>query len=552
MKEKKKSPILSVVLLPYTVLKYAYIGILAISGKNKVRHTKNITVEKDSDQTNNIQQSIVPTIPTAKPQSKEIKKQDTDKLEKTKVLPQKEKPTGNPNKNYGFRYTVRLNNGKLYKNTFDAPNIEEVERFLKSEGYEVVKITPRTKLDIDLPTKLKTANLAFSLTQISTYLKSGIALVDAIRIVSKQTENKVEKVIWDKVTYSLLSGKNFSEALEEQSNIFPAMLINMVKTAELTGALTEILDDMADYYEQTAQTRKEMISAMTYPAVIFIIALIVTVFMFVAVVPQFAGLIESESGEDSLPLTTKVITNVSNFMIADTFHPNEEKTAKEETTDQSSSDDDYINYDKTTSVSNSSETSSNSGILSNFRIKNYMVVFIILLILLLIYRTLFKNIKAFRRTMQSVYMRIPVLGKIIIYNEVIVFTKTFSSLINHGVKIADSIEVLGKVTNNELFKELIEETMDNIIKGRNVSEAFKGSSFFPVVAYEMLVTGENTGRLGEMMEKVSTHFSNLHKNTINQMKSLLEPTMILFIGGMVGIIIVSILIPMFQVYNIYS
>ena len=154
--------------------------------------------------------------------------------------------------------------------------------------------------------------------------------------------------------------------------------------------------------------------------------------------------------------------------------------------------------------------------------------------------------------MQSIYMKVPVLGKIIVYNEVIVFTKTFASLINHGVKIADSMEVLEKVTTNELFKELIAETLDNIVKGKNVSEAFKGSSFFPVVAYEMLVTGENTGRLGEMMEKVSTHFSNLHKNMISQMKSLVEPAMILFIGVMVGYVIVSILMPMMELYGTYS
>lgn len=549
MKQDKKSPILKVAMFPYTVLKYAYIGVLAVLGKNKMRHVK-ADVKTDVAEASS-EQSVVPTIATTTPKKKEKKEQDISKLESTKSVAVKESVTGNATKTYGFRYTVLLNNGKKYTNTFDAPNIQEVERFLKNEGYEIVKIVPRNKLDIDLPTKLKISTLAFDLTQISTYLKSGIALVDAIRIVSKQTQNKVEKVIWDKVTYDLLSGKNFSEALEAQGNVFPAMLINMIKTAELTGALTEILDDMADYYEQTSQTRKEMISAMIYPAIVFFIALFVTVFMFVGIVPTFGDMIKEQSGEEALPTSTQIIMGISDFMIAPTFHPDEAASKTDASADNSSS---YDNLESTgtTKSSGGSLNLNLSGSKKPFRVRNYMVIFVVILLILIIYRVVYKNIKAFKRTMQMVYMKVPVLGKIIVYNEVIVFTKTFASLINHGVKIADSMEVLSKVTSNELFKELIEDTMDNIVKGKNVSDAFRGSSFFPVVAYEMLVTGENTGRLGEMMEKVSAHFTNLHKNLINQMKSLVEPAMILFIGVMVGFVIISILQPMFGLYSAYS
>lgn len=553
MNKEKTSPIVIIAFFPFFILKYAYIGILAIFGLNKKRHEKDTkmatTNNQEQPQSNStLPTAVVPTIAVTKEEPKIIKEQNTDELKDIKEIKQKESLTGKTKTNYGFRYTIRLNNGKLYQNTFDAPSIEEAERFLKNEGYEVVKIVPRTKLDIDLPYKLKESALAFDLTQISTYLKSGIALVDAIRIVSKQTQNKQEKTIWDKIVYALLSGKNFSEALEEQSNVFPAMLTNMVRTAEMTGALTEILDDMADYYEKTSQTKKEMISAMIYPGVVFTIAVIVSLFMFLVIVPQFAGMLKEEN--QKLPWYTNAVLNVSEFMTAPTFHPderNKEVTPVQED-DVGSLNEEDLGTETDTNVLDNNNNDSDS----EFRIRNYMVIFVIILILLVVYRALFKNIKSFKRTMQSIYMKLPVFGKIIVYNEVIIFTKTFASLINHGVKIADSMEILGRVTDNELFKELIQETLDNIVKGKNVSDAFKGSSFFPVVAYEMLVTGENTGRLGDMMEKVSVHFTNLHKNLIDQMKSLIEPIMIVFLGGMIGAIIISILGPMLQLTTSYS
>lgn len=500
-KKTKTSPIVIIAFFPFFILKYAYIGLLSIFGLNKKKHEKQVTNTEETSENINGNDNIA-NVPQAdikvSNQVNEAKENNNNvtALKERKVLTGKESITGREHKYYTFNYTIKLNNGKLYKNSFDAPNINEVERFLKNEGYEVVKIVPRSKYDIDISfgNKLDVTTLAFTLTQLSTYLKAGIPLVDAVRIVAKQTEKKQVRRIWDKITYSLLTGKSFSEAMIEQENVFPSMLINMIKTAEMTGALTEILDDMADYYTSTSQTKKEMKSALTYPAVISIIAVIVTAFMLVVIVPQFVSMFEQQNAQ--IPAFTQFIL-----------------------------------------------------LLSTFFKNSYIYILIILLVLLVIYRLLFKNVKAFKRSMQSIFMKIPVFGKIIIYNEVTIFTKTFASLINHGVKIADSMDILLKITDNEIYKELISETLNNLTKGKNVSEAFKGNWAFPIVAYEMLVTGENTGQLGAMMQKVSEHFSNLHKNIINQMKSLIEPVLILFLGVVVGGIILAIIIPMFSIYD---
>ena len=164
---------------------------------------------------------------------------------------------------------------------------------------------------------------------------------------------------------------------------------------------------------------------------------------------------------------------------------------------------------------------------------------------------MFKNIKAFRKTMQEFMMHLPVFGKIIIYNEVTIFTKTFANLINHNVFITDSIDVLSKITDNEIYKKLIFDTAKNLTKGDTISKAFKDHWAFPNIAYQMLLTGEKTGRLGPMMEKVSEYFQEQHRNIINQMKTLIEPVLIVTLAVIVGGILLAVIIPMYSMYDAF-
>ena len=166
-----------------------------------------------------------------------------------------------------------------------------------------------------------------------------------------------------------------------------------------------------------------------------------------------------------------------------------------------------------------------------------------------VYIILYKHVKGFRKAMQTFLMHLPVVGNIIIYNEVTTFTRTFASLLTHNVYITDSMEILSKITKNEIYKEIINRTMIVLSKGGKISESFKGEWAFPVVAYEMLVTGESTGQLAVMMQKVAEHFTGLHTNAVTAMKSLIEPVIIMFLAVAVGFIILSIIMPMFDLYG---
>ena len=396
----------------------------------------------------------------------------------------------------GYSYVVINSVNKKEKGFFDAESEDEVRTFLESQDYQVLEVKPKSAMDIDIsgPPKLKPEDLSFTLTQLSTYIKSGIPLVDSVRILAKQAKKPAHKKIYGQVVYELLKGESFSTALAKQGKVFPSLLINMVKTSEMTGDLPSILDDMAEYYTSMNQTRKQMKSAMTYPIVVLTIAIGVLVFMLVYLVPQFASMFESNDAK--LPAITLIVLGVSNF------------------------------------------------------IQSYYIYIIVgIVVMIFIFKYLMKHVQSFKISVQTLLMHMPVVGKIIIYNEIANFTKTFASLLNHGVFITDSMEILSKITGNEVFKKIINKTLENLSKGEPVSSAFRGEWAIPVVAYEMIVTGENTGQLGLMMEKVSNHFQAMHKSMIDQMKSLMEPLMMVFLAGIVGVILLSIVTPMFSIYS---
>ena len=178
-----------------------------------------------------------------------------------------------------------------------------------------------------------------------------------------------------------------------------------------------------------------------------------------------------------------------------------------------------------------------------------LVILLGLVLVVVLFGFLYKKVEFFRTIIQWILMHLPVVKNVIIYNEVTMFTKTFASLLRHNVFITDSMEILNKITNNEIYKMLILDTITNLAKGEKISLAFKDHWAFPLPAYEMLVTGEKTGQLAEMMQKVSDYYQELHSNSVTRIKTFIEPIMIVFLTGVVGVIVLSVVIPMFGMYS---
>ena len=344
-----------------------------------------------------------------------------------------------------YRYTAKNSEGHDVVGYLVAYTKQEVFNFLESEGYTVYKLESNKWIELLYGQKqfsrkkLKTKDLIFWLTQLSTYLKSGIPLTDSMRILGT-------------------------------------------------------LDDLANYYNEIETTRKQMISALTYPSAVMVFSLAVVTFILLYVVPQFKGIYES-AGVELNGLTLFVLA-ASDFIKGNIM---------------------------------------------------YIVLGICLIIMILVY--LYRNVKALKYSFQKFAMHLPLFGKIIIYNEMTIFTKTFSSLLKNNVFITDSIEILTKITNNEIYKEIMFNTINNIAIGEKISTSFKDNWAIPDVAYYMIVTGESTGELAEMMGKVSLYYQEEHKNIINSLKSVIEPVMIIFLAVIVGGVVLSVIIPMFSLYG---
>ena len=401
-----------------------------------------------------------------------------------------------------YEYEAKSPEGKFVKGHFEAFSKVEVHSFLLSEGYEVYKIHTNKWVALKYARsasnkkKFKNKDLIFFLTQLSTYLKAGITLSEALKILARQfSSTKAYENIFKSINYELSIGESFSDTLDKQGNAFPRLLINMLKTAEMTGSLPEVLDDMAQYYTEMEESRRQLITAMMYPSIVGIFAVGVITFIMVYVVPQFVEIYDTMEGTE-IPAFTLAVMAASDF-------------------------------------------------LQNNLVYILIGVFAAAILLYVLYK---KN-KMFRTVTQMVIMKMPVFGNTIIYSEVTTFTKTFGSLLSHNVPIIDCMDILNKITNNEIYKMLILDVITNLAKGGKISESFAGHWAFPVPAYEMIVTGEKTGELSEMMTKVSLYYQDLQKNAVARIKTFIEPALTVFLAGATGIIVLAIVIPMFNMYS---
>lgn len=407
----------------------------------------------------------------------------------------------NKGKRVVWEYVAVNQKGKKIKGYFEAYSRIDVQSFLMGEGLAVYSIRTNKLIQTlhgnigGSGTRVKNKDLIFLLTQLSTYIKSGIPLVDALNILIRQVQKKSYKKILREVTYDLTVGESFSTSLEKRGNAFPKLLINMVKASELTGELPEALDDMVNYYTEVEEARKEMISALTYPSIVFIFTLAVVTFVMMYVVPKFVDIYNTMDSSE-IPSFTLAVISASHFLE-----------------------------------------------------KNIVWILLGLIVVILVLVYLYKNVKVIRTLFQWVFMHIPVIKQVIIYNEVTMFSKTFASLLSHNVYITDSMDILNRVTNNEIYKMMILDTVANLARGEKISTAFKDQWAFPIPAYEMIVTGEKTGQLAEMMSRVSTYYQSLHKNTVSRIKALVEPILIIFLTFSVGVILLAVVIPMFNMYQ---
>lgn len=455
-------------------------------------------------QTNTSQTNVQSNEPTVESKEKKPKKNKKSKIDESMLVEIKIDPDGpdavKSDKKQAYRYLARNKEGMLVKDYFSAYSKYDVYSYLVDQGMTVYNIETNSMINFfrkEAPVgsvKMKTKDLIFWLTQLSTYIKAGIPLADAVKILAQQDKRKKYKPIYDSLIYELTMGESFSDALGKQGAAFPQLLVNMIKSAEMIGKIEDTLDEMADYYQDIEDTKKAVISAITYPTIVLIFAITVITFMLVYIIPKFKDVFVSMGAE--IPAITQFALNLSAFLT-----------------------------------------------------NNYIYIISAIIIFIVVFIFSYKKIKSFKVLIQKINMRLPVIGKLIIAKEMSMFASTFATLTKNSVMLTDCMEILSKITSNEIYKDIMNRTMDNLIKGDKMSETFKDNWAIPDLAFYMILTGENTGELGNMLEKVGEYYLKEEKNLVGQIKTFIEPAMILFLAVAVGFIVISVLVPMFGMYQ---
>lgn len=455
-------------------------------------------------QTNTSQTNVQSNEPTVESKEKKPKKNKKSKIDESMLVEIKIDPDGpdavKSDKKQTYRYLARNKEGVLVKDYFSAYSKYDVYSYLVDQGMTVYNIETNSMINFfrkEAPVgsvKMKTKDLIFWLTQLSTYIKAGIPLADAVKILAQQDKRKKYKPIYDSLIYELTMGESFSDALGKQGAAFPQLLVNMIKSAEMIGKIEDTLDEMADYYQDIEDTKKAVISAITYPSIVLLFAITVITFMLVYIIPKFKDVFVSMGAE--IPAITQFALNLSAFLT-----------------------------------------------------NNYIYIISAIIIFIVVFIFSYKKIKSFKVLIQKINMRLPVIGKLIIAKEMSMFASTFATLTKNSVMLTDCMEILSKITSNEIYKDIMNRTMDNLIKGDKMSETFKDNWAIPDLAFYMILTGENTGELGNMLEKVGEYYLKEEKNLVGQIKTFIEPAMILFLAVAVGFIVISVLVPMFGMYQ---
>lgn len=396
-----------------------------------------------------------------------------------------------------FRYQGRDKTGKSKSGRITADNRKEAILKLRENGIAVRTIEELTSIlykEINFGTKkIKSKDFVLYLRQFSTLLKAGVSLVDATHILAKQTSNKVLKKTLLDLVQSLEEGKPYSDGAEKHRNVFPPMFVNMMRAGEAGGNMDEILDRMAEYYEKHHRTMQKVISAMTYPITVAILTVVIVIFLLATVVPTFANMLESFGGE--LPWITRVVIHIGSFF------------------------------------------------------QSFWWLFVLLVIgFYVVYRLIRSNPNT-KYYLDYGMLKIPIFGILIQKAELSRFTRTLSSLFNSSVPILQSLTILERVINNEVIKRVLRESRESIQSGESMAVPMEKHWAFPPMVTQMIAIGEKSGTLDMMLAKVADFYDMEVDNATDQIKSLIEPLMVIILAIAVGGVVASVAVPMFSLFE---
>ncbi len=368
---------------------------------------------------------------------------------------------------------------------------------LRQKGVKVVEIqeVPATlwTKEITFGQKVKLQDFSLYLRQFATLLKAGVSVVDSTNILANQTDSKLLKKALLDVEEELRAGNPLSAATAKHPRVFPPMFVNMMRAGEAGGNMDETLERLADHFEKMHRTRQKMISALAYPIAVAIIALAVVIFLLIGVVPTFVQMFADFHAE--LPAITKFVLKASEVMQV-----------------------------------------------------YWWLVALALVGVYVLFSALNKR-KTSKYYLDYALLRLPIFGKLMQKAALARMTRTLSSLFSSSVPILQALSIVEKVIENEVIAKVVKEARDALERGQSLTEPMKNHWAFPPLVTQMIAIGEQTGALDAMLSKVADFYEAEVDVGTDRLKSLIEPLMIVLLAGIVGTIVTSIIVPMYDIFN---
>lgn len=397
-----------------------------------------------------------------------------------------------------FAYKAKTKEGKKLKGKIESVTKRDAMEELRNMDlvvFEVELMSSVLNKDITLRKKLKEKEFIVFLRQFSTLLNAGILLVDGIELLAKQTTDAVLTHALEKLASEIQDGEALSVAMAKQPKVFPDLLIHMIHSAEVSGRLEEVLDQMATYYEKQYRIKKNVETAMTYPLVVGSLAIAITIFLLVFIVPIFSDMFDSMGGE--LPAITQIVLNLSYFF------------------------------------------------------KDYWILMLLTSALLVMgFKHLLKQ-ERYAYSLDVLVLRFPFIGVFIQKTLLARMTQTLSSLLNSSVPILDAIDVTSQVVGNRVVSKVMKVARKDVEQGESLAKAMEGHWFFPPLITQMVQVGESSGELDTMLRKVAEIYDQELEEASDKLQSLIEPIMIITLAIIIGFIVMAIVVPMFSMFETF-
>ncbi|WP_003542117.1 type II secretion system F family protein [Desulfotomaculum nigrificans] len=401
-----------------------------------------------------------------------------------------------------YAYRARDNTGKLQTGFIEAPRETEVASQLRERNLYIIDIKPASEKKRELSLtgaggifrkKVKIKELAVFCRQFATIIAAGIPILQALNILARQAESRRLRETITGVVEQLESGRTLAESLKRYRDVFPNIFISMIEAGEVGGVLDKALTRLADHFEKEHDIREKIKSAMTYPVLIICLAICAVTALLTFVLPKFIQMLNDMHVE--LPLPTRIIIAVSNFLQHSWY----------------------------------------------FALAG-------MLILALAFRK-------FTQTQQGILiidrikLKLPVFGKLT--QKVIIsrFCRTLSTLVHAGVPILTALEVVKKTCGNQVISNALTKAEESVREGLSIAEPLERSKVFPPMVTRMMAIGEDTGTLDILLERIAVFYERDVNDMVARLSSLLEPILIVFMGVIIGFIVISMLLPMFKVFS---